>query len=105
MVALLSRGGSCPHPPRYKMVCFDEIYAYSIKMLHKVKRYIEAHPEIIFSVTGDPKQLPPIGEKNSTQYVADCISQMFKKRIMLNIIKRCKLHRTGYEWLRTTRIF
>ena len=64
-------------------------------MLAKIKAYMAAHPEIIFTGTGDCNQLAPIevGCNNITnykEYIENCMSQVFNKQIVLKICKRYK---------------
>ena len=79
----------------YKMIVFDEIYFYNVYMLAKIKAYMAAHPDIIFTGTGDCNQLAPIevGCNNITNYknyIENCMSQVFNKQIVLKICKRYK---------------
>ena len=84
----------------FEMIIFDEIYFYNTATLSKIKAFMNAHPNIIFTATGDCNQLEPIEINtnhitNYKPYIEACVSQIFNKQIVLKIVKRCRTKADG----------
>jgi hypothetical protein len=78
----------------YDVIVFDEIYFASVRMLAKIRRYSESHPEKIILATGDADQLETIGLVSNRidydAYMNHCIDSAFPNAIHLKENKRLK---------------
>jgi hypothetical protein len=78
----------------YDTIVFDEIYFASVRMLAKIRRYSESHPEKIILATGDTDQLETIDLVSNRidydTYMNHCIDTVFPNAIHLKENKRLK---------------
>ena len=79
------------HTP-YNVIVFDEIYMNGINVLNRIREFVNNNPDKIIIGAGDVKQLPPIEDLTNTrqpdEYADECINQIFKYNIFLQICKR-----------------
>ena len=81
----------------YDVICFDEIYMYSLNQLTRIKLFMNARKDKKFIATGDLCQLDPIQNeylfnniKNIDHKTTHAINSMFNNIITLKICKRVK---------------
>ena len=64
----------------------------SLYILNRIREFVNNNPDKIIIGAGDVKQLPPIEDLTNTrkpdEYADDCINQIFKYNIKLQICKR-----------------
>ena len=77
---------------KFHCILFDEIYMNSLYILNRIREFVNHNPDEIIIDAGDVKQLPPIEDLTNTrkpdEYADDdCINQIFKYNMMLNIVR------------------
>lgn len=80
---------------QYDCICFDEIKMYCPKRLNKIRNFMLNHPDKKFFGTGDSNQLQPMNFNSNnvpdtSEYLINCLNQMFPNQITLEINKRLK---------------
>jgi hypothetical protein len=70
---------------------FEEIYLYNLTALGWIARFMKAHPEIKFTMAGDPGQLDPVGQilaVDTNKYYETIFAELYPTRIVLCQSKR-----------------
>ena len=77
-----------------KVICFDEIYLNSMRMLARIDKFITGHPDIKFLATGCNHQLTPFDNDldgcEPMKYMQRAVNMTFPHQITLKINKRLK---------------
>ena len=76
-------------------VVFDEVFFFTPPQLGKLKRWMDAHPDLCFLAAGDPHQNAPIyslcmSTAERKAYYMRIVSTLFPTRIVLRVCKRVK---------------
>ena len=78
----------------YDVIVFDEIYFANVRMLARIKRYSDLHPNKIILATGDTNQLETIdfvsNQLDYETYMDHCIDTIFLNNLTLRENKRLK---------------
>jgi hypothetical protein len=86
-------------PHKVDLVIFDEIFLCPVRTLHKIKCFVDSHPNISCICTGDTNQNKPVSFpynniKDHKKYLSDCVSKIFPNIILLERAKTSKETRT-----------
>ena len=76
-------------------VVIDEVFFLTPPQLGRLKRWMDAYPDVRFLAAGDPHQNSPIyslcmGPEESKEYYMRIVSTLFPTRIVLRVCKRVK---------------
>lgn len=71
----------------FECVVFDEVWCAPIEALVKMQREMRSL-KATFIATGDGRQLPPVGQTISVDYMTEAILSMFPSRVRLNTCYR-----------------
>ena len=78
----------------YDVIVFDEIYFNGLRVLNRIREFVENNQDKIIVATGDGKQLKPVSELTNLQeheeYADNCVDKIFKYNIYLKVCKRLK---------------
>ena len=78
----------------YDVIVFDEIYFNGLRVLNRIREFVENNQDKIVVATGDGKQLKPVSELTNLQeheeYADNCVDKIFKYNIYLKVCKRLR---------------
>ena len=78
----------------YDVIVFDEIYFNGLRVLNRIREFVENNQDKIIVATGDGKQLKPVSELTNLQeheeYADNCVDKIFKYNICLKVCKRLR---------------
>ena len=78
----------------YDVIVFDEIYFNGLRVLNRIREFVENNQDKIIVATGDGKQLKPVSELTNLQeheeYADNCVDKIFKYNIYLKVCKRLR---------------
>ena len=78
----------------YDVIVFDEIYFNGLRVLNRIREFVELNQDKIIVATGDGKQLKPVSELTNLQeheeYADNCVDKIFKYNIYLKVCKRLR---------------
>ena len=78
----------------YDVIVFDEIYFNGLRVLNRIREFVETNQDKIIVATGDGKQLKPVSELTNLQeheeYADNCVDKIFKYNIYLKVCKRLR---------------
>ena len=79
-------------------VHFEEPYLYTVRELEWVRTFMLAHPDLAFTMAGDPCQLRPVGQTlavDADKYYEMIFAELFPRRLTLQYNKRCSTPEEG----------
>ena len=73
---------------------FEEPYLYTVRELEWIARFMRKHPDIAYTMAGDPGQLRPVKQFlaasiNPDEYYEAIFAELFPRRLTLQYSKRC----------------